>query len=263
MTRARGRSADARLARAGFTDPGRAAAALESPLLAELIEDDAVLAALALTADPDAALDALQRLLTASPDPGELCSALRDDERLRAGLLAVLGASPALAQHLVRHPEHWRLLGGDELVRPSARGLRGGLLEAVGADASVPDPVAAGHGPAELDALRVAYRGALLGLAARDLSGSIDVADVAAELADLAAATLEAAVAIGRAEVGESAREYLPAVRHRDGQVRRARAQLRQRRRRGVRRRAGGRPRTAAPATRPPHCGSRAASPSR
>ena len=40
--------------------------------------------------------------------------------------------------------------------------------------------------------MRVAYRGALLGLAARDLRGDVDVADVAAELADLAAATLEA-----------------------------------------------------------------------
>ena len=50
-----------------------------------------------------------------------------------------------------------------------------------------------------MDALRVAYRGAVLRLAARDLTGSVEVSDVAAELADLAAGTLEAALAVARA----------------------------------------------------------------
>ncbi len=53
--------------------------------------------------------------------------------------------------------------------------------------------------------MRVGYRGALLGLAARDVGGGAEVADVAAELADLAGATLEAALAVARAEVGDAA----------------------------------------------------------
>jgi glutamate-ammonia-ligase adenylyltransferase len=47
----------------------------------------------------------------------------------------------------------------------------------------------------------VAYRGALVRLAARDLTGAVDVSDVAAELADLAAATLEAALAVARSSL--------------------------------------------------------------
>jgi glutamate-ammonia-ligase adenylyltransferase len=63
-----------------------------------------------------------------------------------------------------------------------------------------------------LDAMRVSYRGALLGLAARDLRGDVDVADVAAELADLAAATLESALAVATAELGPAAQTCRLAV---------------------------------------------------
>ena len=73
---------------------------------------------LAATADPDAALRGLALLLEpARRRPG----ARRRPARRRAAarrLLDVLGASPALADHLVRHPEHWRA-GRD--VRPSRR----------------------------------------------------------------------------------------------------------------------------------------------
>ena len=51
----------------------------------------------------------------------------------------------------------------------------------------------------------VAYRDAMLPLAARDVADGADVAHVAAELADLAGATLEGALAVARAEVGEPA----------------------------------------------------------
>jgi glutamate-ammonia-ligase adenylyltransferase len=60
--------------------------------------------------------------------------------------------------------------------------------------------------------MRVSYRGALLGLAARDLRGDVDVADVAAELADLAAATLESALAVATAELGPAAQTCRLAV---------------------------------------------------
>ncbi|MDT7571492.1 MAG: [glutamine synthetase] adenylyltransferase / [glutamine synthetase]-adenylyl-L-tyrosine, partial [Actinomycetota bacterium] len=187
----------ARLARAGFTEPSRAAALLSQPPLSALADDPDTYAALALTADPDAALAGLADLLEAVPDADELVAELGADETLRAGLLDVLGASAALREHLLRHPEHWRLLAGEAPMRPTSAGLRVELMDAVGADASVTEPVAAR--PDADDALRVAYRGALLRLAARDLTGSVDVSDVAAELADLAAATLDAALAIARA----------------------------------------------------------------
>jgi glutamate-ammonia-ligase adenylyltransferase len=188
------------LARVGFAEPSRAAELLDAPGLARLAGDDRLLTALAATADPDAALAGLTLLLAAADDRDDLVHELDRDVRLRGGLLDVLGASRALSEHLVRHPEHWRLLGdADEggAVRPSAAGLRAEMLTAVGADFLAAEPVAAGTDAP--DALRVAYRGAVLRLAARDLTGSVEVSDVAAELADLAAGTLEAALAIARA----------------------------------------------------------------
>ena len=57
-------------------------------------------------------------------------------------LLCVLGASEALADHLFRHPEHWRELTDPLLgsTRPAAFAVRAGLLEAVGADPEPPRP---------------------------------------------------------------------------------------------------------------------------
>jgi glutamate-ammonia-ligase adenylyltransferase len=52
------------------------------------------------------------------------------------------------------------------------------------------------------DALRREYRRQLLGLAARDLAGELDVAEVAARLADLAEATLGAALVVAESEIG-------------------------------------------------------------
>ncbi|HTE73218.1 MAG TPA: bifunctional [glutamine synthetase] adenylyltransferase/[glutamine synthetase]-adenylyl-L-tyrosine phosphorylase [Actinomycetes bacterium] len=203
MAAGRGTSAGARLARVGFTEPTRAAATVDaSHELSDLVGDERVLATLGTVGDPDAALSALGRLLDAAADPRELTTALCEDERLRGGLLAVLGSSVALGEHLARHPDHWRLLQDEPDTRPTADGLRARLLRAVGADPGGPAPVASNRLPDVLDALRVAYHGALLGLAARDVGGGLEVADVAAELADLAGATLEAALAIARAQVG-------------------------------------------------------------
>ena len=177
MTVSRG-SPTARLARVGFTEPSSAALLLGAPALAGLAGDDRLLTALAATADPDAALTGLTLLLEAAEDADDLIHELDRDSRLRGGLLDVLGASQALSEHLVRHPEHWRLLGdadGGGAVRPSGAGLRAEMLTAVGADFLIDEPVAT-HADA-VDALRVAYRGAVLRLAARDLTGSVEVSD--------------------------------------------------------------------------------------
>nr|WP_281497498.1 bifunctional [glutamine synthetase] adenylyltransferase/[glutamine synthetase]-adenylyl-L-tyrosine phosphorylase [Ornithinimicrobium sp. F0845] len=185
------------LVRAGFTDARRA-----ERLLAELLGSmpgepagDDLTGALSVTADPDQALLAAVRLVEADPATGAL---LAEAGTARDRLLAVLGGSSALGDHLVRHPEHATVLADPE---PFGRGQR------------FPDPeplcerltaaVAGLTGREGMDALRVAYRRELLLIAAADLVAEDPVEllpDVAAALADLAAAALEAAVVLARAE---------------------------------------------------------------
>ncbi|MET8988371.1 bifunctional [glutamine synthetase] adenylyltransferase/[glutamine synthetase]-adenylyl-L-tyrosine phosphorylase [Nonomuraea wenchangensis] len=183
-------STAARLAKLGFADGARAAQLVHQadPRLDDLLES------LVDVADPDLALGSLTRL--AERDPAVL-DALRADDGLRTRLLAVLGVSDALGEHLVRHP-------GDiaRLARPDQDDPRDELLRAVGADPAAPEPAAAGEDV--LTALRVAYRGRLMHLAARDLTGQATPQEVMAELSDLAGAALEAALAVARTEVDAS-----------------------------------------------------------
>ncbi len=175
----------ARLVRHGFADSAAALA-----LISDLDAGDEVVAALAAAADPDLAVASLRRLVEAAPDRAKLARALADNEDFRTRLAAVLGTSAALGEHLARHPEHWAALAADELAasRPTRLGLQRALSDAVGSASGRP----------AADALRVAYRRQLLTLAARDLSGAVEVDDVAAELADLAEATLATALEIAR-----------------------------------------------------------------
>jgi glutamate-ammonia-ligase adenylyltransferase len=202
-------SSTARLARAGFAEPDKAVAALESLNHRGVGDEDELVAAIALTADPDAALLSLDDLAGRLADAAELRRTFSADPGARDRLLAVLGASPALAEHLMRHPDDWRAAADARLQPPSA--LRGLLLAAVHADDG-DSPRAGLPVPAAMDALRVAYRRALIDIAARDLTGVARVDDIAAELADLAAATLEAALAVARAELPPGAPECRLAV---------------------------------------------------
>ncbi|HEU5456567.1 MAG TPA: bifunctional [glutamine synthetase] adenylyltransferase/[glutamine synthetase]-adenylyl-L-tyrosine phosphorylase, partial [Nocardioides sp.] len=187
----------------GFVDAERSLANLDR--LGEAA--DPLLAVLARTADPDLALLGLVRLAEAADDGEELLSAVADDEGTAMRLLSVLGASTALADHVVRHPEQWKQLVDPTLgsTRAAAFAIRTDLLRAVGADPADAAPVATLADPEALDALRVEYRRNLLRLASRDLAHHEGVDDVAAELSDLAAGTLEAALAVARARVGEPA----------------------------------------------------------
>ena len=107
----------------GFADPVHA-----ERLLGDLPVDETLLAAVAAAADPDLALSSLARLFTPS-----LQAALREDLEFRDRLIAVLGVSSGLADHLARHPADWKVLQDPE---PPALDVR--------AD-SVPD-LAAGTG---------------------------------------------------------------------------------------------------------------------
>ncbi|MBN9105442.1 MAG: bifunctional [glutamine synthetase] adenylyltransferase/[glutamine synthetase]-adenylyl-L-tyrosine phosphorylase [Propionibacteriaceae bacterium] len=189
-----------RLARLGFSD-----AAASAELVAgwsqrtAAAQVDAVLAELQSAADPDLALAGMNRLVLARDD---LFEVLRSGDDVLPRLAAVLGASVALGQHLGAHPEDLEVLTGP-VDRRSVGELRSRLLAAIGAEATLEQPVAA---PDRSDDLRRAYRRELLRIAARDLTAADPLAvlpDVAAELADLADATVEAALALARGEVPE------------------------------------------------------------
>ncbi|PWJ53832.1 glutamate-ammonia-ligase adenylyltransferase [Quadrisphaera granulorum] len=221
-------SAAAQLLRTGFTG-GRSAVKLLSdralaPLARRAGDLDEIITALGATADPDRALLALVRLLERTQDR-ELLAVLAEPSPVRARLLAVLGGSVVLGEHLVRHPEHWRAVRTDPLVPPvdddvdgigddddadragDRAAVRALLLRAVGADPAAAVPVATVSGDVGRDALRVAYRQRLLAIAAADLASSaplLAVDAVTRSLSDLADAALETALALARAVVDGS-----------------------------------------------------------
>ncbi len=185
------------LARLGFSDSSTA-----ERLLADWgSESEEILTLLADVADPDLALSSLDRLASVRPD---LPALLLDSSALAFQLTRVLGASASLGRHLVAHPEQIDLLA-EQVVSSSAAELRAELLRSVGAD---PDSTAPLAEDLSGDGLRIAYRGALLRIAARDLCEPEPIESfdsVVAELSDLADATLETALSIARARCGPEA----------------------------------------------------------
>lgn len=193
MAPGRRSSTFSRLLRHGFTDPSAAERLMESAELAPIRNDPVLLDALGATADPDLALLGLVRLVEAQDGhtaQRELLDTLIAAKPLRDRLLGVLGASAALGDHLARHPLDWQVL-----VTYEPQDLHPGTAEFERGLAEASDPVT----------LRVAYRRCLLSIAARDVCGTTDVAQTAAELADLATATLRAALAIAQTAAPEDA----------------------------------------------------------
>ncbi len=167
------------MARMGFEDAERAIA-----LVQQLDLSREVLDAVARAASPDLALETLTRLAAVDR---RVLPALRSDELLRRRLCAVLGASAALGDHLVRHSADWRLIGSQ--AGPAARPSFGR--------------------PQDADGLRLAHRRGLLAIAARDLTGELRLEEVAEDLADLAAESVGAALELAFAGLPPDA----PAVR--------------------------------------------------
>ncbi|MGC4805630.1 bifunctional [glutamine synthetase] adenylyltransferase/[glutamine synthetase]-adenylyl-L-tyrosine phosphorylase [Micromonospora sp. DT233] len=180
-----------------------------------------LLGALSRAADPDLALRQLHRLVeaeqrtaarTGNPagTPGRavdagpagnapaapagfaksaLLGALHADPGLRRRLVAVLGASSALGDHLVANPGQWPVLAtAPDGLAPAAEG-RLDLASAARHSAST-QPIAV---------LRQAYRLALLRIAAADLTAGRALEQTMAALSALADATLGAAydIAVG------------------------------------------------------------------
>lgn len=192
MSEQRPSSLSGLLVRRGFDDPNAAASALQA-LAVPSVED--LVDALGASADPDLALESLRRLAGAGVDVGVIAA---DPDWLGA-LLATVGMSSALADHLVRHPDSVTTLRDVSPRAPSVQERRERLLAAVGADPGQDHPRATVEGAA--DALRVAYRDELLTTVVRDLVHAARVDDIAEELADLADAALEAGLAIARCEL--------------------------------------------------------------
>jgi [glutamine synthetase] adenylyltransferase / [glutamine synthetase]-adenylyl-L-tyrosine phosphorylase len=204
------------LARLGFTEPW------VEPTLVDLgwwagdrpaEGAEQVMWALARSPDPHLALLAVERLHGAVADRRALDAALRSDSVLRGRLLALLGGSSVLGDHLVTHPDRWHRLTATA-DGPTSRPLPA-LLRAVGADPDGPPAGGPGGSPAGLTgtaavtALRTAYLDELLVLAASDLAAVgepelpvLEVDSVAMTLADLAAAALQASLAVALAETG-------------------------------------------------------------
>ena len=199
-------------------------------------DDDAVpvLRALSRAPDPDLALGALVRLRESLAveshgrstsatagivDSGvaALDSTLRNDPQVRARLLALLGSSSALGDHLVAEPSRWALLRSPlptrEDVLADMLGAVDAVPEAPVADAPEPtqteDLRSAGTyragitGGAAVNLLRSTYRDHIALLAAHDLAATVEADeptlpfdDVGHRLSDLADAALTAALAV-------------------------------------------------------------------
>ncbi|NKX50176.1 bifunctional [glutamine synthetase] adenylyltransferase/[glutamine synthetase]-adenylyl-L-tyrosine phosphorylase, partial [Arthrobacter deserti] len=187
----------------GFNDLEKANRFLAAREL-EGVDPQLLLEGFAVSADPDLALVSLVRLLGRSPQLAEL---VNGGEPRTEALFRLLGASEALAEFLLRRPEHLGVLDVRISAEPSgvpADQLRRSLLAAVGADPDAPQPVAAVTGAGACTALRATYRRHLTELAIRDLGAASPedfMPTAGRELADLAAAALEAGLAVTRAEL--------------------------------------------------------------
>lgn len=183
------------LARFGFVELSGTIGKLDE--LVKLVGDSgrSSLAALGIAADPDQALVALLNLATAQPSKTK--ALLKRDDSARR-LCALLGASTALTDFIMRHPEQLdvfeksqSLASQDEVKQTLIKSVQPLLKPAFEISAA-------------WNALRIAYRRELLKIAIFDLSQPDVQAGqpaIAAALADIAAAALEAGLLIARAEL--------------------------------------------------------------
>ena len=183
------------LARFGFVDLSGTIGKLDE--LVKLVGDSgrSALAALGIAADPDQALVALLNLATAQP--AKTKALLKKDDSARR-LCVLLGASTALTDFIMRHPEQL-----DVFEKPHNLATHQEVSNAL--ILSVEPLLKPGFELASVwTALRIAYRRELLKIAVFDLSQPDVQAGqpaVAAALADIAAAAIEAGLRVARAEL--------------------------------------------------------------
>jgi len=175
----------AALARSGFADPRRAA-----ELIAQFDNEiPELLAGLSHSADPDQTLLYLSRLSDAD---SSVPTRLGNDARLADRTFAILGASSALGDHLVRRPRDLGLIAGDTMpIQPSLASI----IEKQSQDVERVNA---------LNELRLNYRRQLLQIAAQDLCGDWGVEATTAALSNLATDALDAGLEIAKRDVPRS-----------------------------------------------------------
>lgn len=188
MTAARGSSQLARLARMGFADT---VGSLQ--VLAECEILDSKLEFISAAADPDLALISLAQIIGSGAVDAQSWSAENWHK-----IAKLLGASQALAQHLLRHGSHIGYVLNAQDV-PSAEQMQQDLISSV----------AGLDWDNALNALRIAYRRQVCAIAGVDLadgSNSVTILPgIAQALSDLADSVLASALVIARVNVPESA----------------------------------------------------------
>ena len=185
-----------------FADPDRARRNLHL-LLGDADEAEPGLAcllpvlgeALRAVADPDMALNSLERYARAVLSRTFLSNLFRDSRKVLDLTLTVFGSSQFLADILIRHPQllAWLLEPGVLRGTPSSESLAAEL-----ADATCGLRTAA----RQWEALRRFKSREILRIGIQDLVGNLDLAGVTAGLSDLADVILREAVAIADAELG-------------------------------------------------------------
>ncbi|SDN55077.1 glutamate-ammonia-ligase adenylyltransferase [Actinomyces ruminicola] len=163
---------------------------------------------------------ALRALLRLEPEAGEDSEDRTADEARaahRARLFAVLGASQALGDFLITHPEHLDSLAPEHAWDASGQPPPDmALSDAVTAVLDgVPTPISAELAERSISALRIAYRSRLLAVVADDLASDTPLAHmpvVGQRMTALADAALEAALTVARAVVGPGADHVAMAI---------------------------------------------------
>jgi glutamate-ammonia-ligase adenylyltransferase len=184
----------------GFADCRRAdgnmQAIADEPLARQHLADivEALLDCVAESADPDQALDYLERFAKASPNKLALLSHLRDSPATLHLLATVFGSSPFLSQILIRNPEYlYTVTGPDNLER--ARSRRELEKDLAGTLRSLRSK------ERQLDALRRFKRRELLAIGVRDLLRKASVEETTAALSALAEVIIRQVYVVCRKEL--------------------------------------------------------------
>jgi len=204
------------LAPFGFRDVRRADAHLQEmakdpldrALLAELVGE--ILECVSRSADPDQSLALLERVSAASLGRRELYDHLVRSPATLEVLTRAFGASPFVAEVLVRHPGYLYWVCEPNVLRSvrSRDAVRSELASALG-------PF--GTEEKRLDALRVFKRRELLHIAVRDILRLARVEETLAALSELAEVLIEAAYQVSLEEALRATGAALPAGPHASG----------------------------------------------
>ena len=186
-------SAAAALAAFGFTDVERTRQAVReltrgltrsSRMMQQVLP--LLLDWLSATPDPDAGLLGLRKLASGEQRVTELANAFRESPEVARHLCRLLGTSTFLADVLAANPDLIvRLADPARLRTQAANGLLGSVRRALGWRTDQAE---------QQRALGRWHRRHLLGIAARDLFGQADVAQVGGDLAELAEAAVHSAL---------------------------------------------------------------------